>query len=147
MSKKFFIIGLTALLGVSLFLTGCPTDADDYSGNWYDGLVSPALTGIVLVKKDLTVPAGETLAVSGGTLKVASGVTLTVNGVLTVSAPGTFAGTDGTSRLVVPANAAVTGVSGVTAGKTYLWNAGWFDGTKVKEGVDELTAALGGAGN
>jgi hypothetical protein len=127
-----FSIGLTVLLGVSLFLTGCPTDADDSNlpeGNWYDGLASPTLTGIVLVTKDLTVPAGETLAVSG--------VTLTVNGTLKVSGTGTFAGTDGTSRLVVHANATVNGVSGVSPGKTYLWAAGTAWGNK-----DTVTAAV-----
>jgi hypothetical protein len=138
MNKKFFIIGLTVLLGVSLFLTGCPTDADDYdSGNWYDGLASPTLTGIVLVKKDLTVPAGETLKIAaGGTLTVGSG------GSIVVDAGGTLAGTHKTSQLVVDPGATVTGMA---AGATYLWAATWLDEDDVKEAatdfVDELTNA------
>jgi hypothetical protein len=87
-NKKFFIIGLTVLLGVSLFLTGCPTDADESNlpgSNWYDALGSgfSEVGDTVTVTGDvpLNIPAGKTLKIeSGGRLTVGSGGSIVVEG-------------------------------------------------------------------
>jgi LysM repeat protein len=146
MNKKFFIIGLTVLLGVSLFLTGCPTDADgddSPGGNWYDALGSDTVTGADPLNEDLTVPAGETLTVSG-TLTVASGVTLTVDEGGTLTVTGTLKGTDGTSQLVLGANVTSTVAEVSLSEGTYLWAAGaWLDQVTVTTAVTTALTNLG----
>ncbi|MDR1468620.1 MAG: hypothetical protein LBT00_04940 [Spirochaetaceae bacterium] len=106
MTKKFFIIGLTALLGVSLFLTGCPTDADDTDGlseaekatnelantGVLNGKATASGTTVTLKEgvdledaEPFVIPAGVTLAVPDGIiLSVDSTAELTVTGALTV---------------------------------------------------------------
>ncbi|MDR1470449.1 MAG: hypothetical protein LBT00_14295 [Spirochaetaceae bacterium] len=106
MNKKFFIIGLTVLAGVSLFLTGCPTDSDDgelspaekAAQALKDALVDATVDGTTVTltaSVDLEdagpfeIPAGVTLAVPATiTLSVESTAALTVTGTLTVAVGG-----------------------------------------------------------
>jgi hypothetical protein len=168
MEIKFFIIGLTVLLGVSLFLLGCPPEASDDDspgGNWYDPLGSGfsevgntvTVTGDVPLNKPLTIPAGKTLKIAddgtrtignGGSIAVEAGGTLMVDEGGTLTVTGTLAGTNGTSQLVLGAGVtSIVAGDSLTAG-TYLWAAGaWLDETTVTANAGSTVTGLGGAGN
>jgi hypothetical protein len=101
MSKKLFFFGVAALLSVSLFMLGCPTDADGSAGAAgsagqnvgyinttpvTDADLAPMFTqvdvitlGPTVVTISGTVPAGKRLVVSGVAV-VANGKTLVVEG-------------------------------------------------------------------
>jgi hypothetical protein len=150
MNKKFFIIGLTVLLGVSLFLTGCPTDADgddSPGGNWYDALGSTGftvdgttntvtVTGDVTLTGDLSIPAN-------GRLQIATDGRLTVpDGVLLVVGSGGSLSADADGVTVTAAGALV--VAGTaTVGSHTLTPGTYADITDVSGGAPpNLTDAL-----
>jgi hypothetical protein len=143
MNKKFFLFGMIALLGASLFFLGCPTDSDDDDktpektaaekaaevGDAFgdeaevDGAVVK-LTADKTLSAAVTIPSDVTLAVTAGkTLTVATGGSLTVNGTLSGGAG---------AKIVVEGSGTITGGSffdasgtaleAVTAG-VYYWNA------------------------
>ncbi len=78
--------------------------------------------GTLTMEGTLTVENGGHLDVNG-TLIVASGATLSVENGGHLDVYGTLEGTDATSRLVIAAYADVSGVTGVSAGNTYVWDA------------------------
>jgi hypothetical protein len=100
MSKKFFFIGVAALLSASLFMLGCSSDDNDgptpaQQAATLAGKLNGITTGtavvngatvtlsanVSLTETTTVVPAGVTLAVpSGKTLTVPSGKTLSVSG-------------------------------------------------------------------
>ncbi|MDR1230940.1 MAG: hypothetical protein LBK61_06015 [Spirochaetaceae bacterium] len=136
MEKKFFS-GMAVLLIASLFFLGCPTDGDDddtpppsksEAETLVDDLGGKAtvdgkvvtLTDDVELAKDVTIP-------NDVTLKIDAGKTLTVPKDRTLTVTGTLNGADTTSKLKVDADATVTGIA---AGKTYVWDdTSWLDET------------------
>ncbi|MDR1232288.1 MAG: hypothetical protein LBK61_12920 [Spirochaetaceae bacterium] len=161
-NKKFLFIGMAVLLSASLFFLGCDTGGDDpVDGGdkdetaWYDVL------GTGLTEMDNTVtltaantPLGASLTVPAGkTLKIDKNAKLTVSGdttTLAIESTGALEGIDATSKLEVGAGVTVTGLTGVTAGKTYVWhNTAWIDETTydtvvAEEAATALVTALGG---
>ncbi|MDR1468779.1 MAG: hypothetical protein LBT00_05750 [Spirochaetaceae bacterium] len=165
MNKKFFIIGLTVLLGVSLFLLGCPTDADgddSPGGNWYDALGSGfsevgntvTVAGDVRLDKPLTIPAGKTLKIAaGGTLTVVSGGSIVVDAgvgleveagaALAVESGGSLTATAATGVTVAPGAALVVeAAESVVIGSVEFQPGAYAGITEVTGSPTSLTAAL-----
>jgi hypothetical protein len=145
MNKKFFLYGMIALLGASLFFLGCPTDSDDDDKTSEKSAAEKAgealgegvsvdgdnvtLTADKTLSAAFTIDADVTLTVSAGkTLTVPTGLTLTVNGTLT--------GVN-TSKIVVEGSGTVTG-SGLN-----FFNAVGGVLTSVTAGVYDWDAAFG----
>jgi hypothetical protein len=150
MEKKFFTGMAVLLLGASLFFFGCDTGDDpvdddkDETPAWFAGLgddLTEDATGTVTLAADTTLSANLTVP-ADKTLKIGAGAKLTVPASITVTLTGTAAltGTGATSKLEVNATATVTGV---TAGKTYVWhNTDWFDETVYNAAVAAAAALV-----
>jgi hypothetical protein len=143
MNKKFFLFGMIALLGASLFFLGCPTDSDG-GGNTTDNRsaaekVKDAFDGKATVSGDVVTLTGPG-TVTVDTVTIGAGVTLKVPAGVTLAITGTLSGEAGSSetvasKIVVEGNGTVTGsglnffdadgdslTSPVAAG-VYDWNA------------------------
>jgi hypothetical protein len=157
MSKKFFFIGVAALLSVSLFMFGCSSDSDGGGGPTpaqqavtLAGKLNGIATGtavvngatvtlsadVSLTETTTVVPAGVTLAVpSGKTLTVPVTKTLTVAGTLSVGGSVVLgAAADATVVLQAGAELSVAATGGLFSGNNGN------DQTKVK-----ITVAASGA--
>ncbi|MDR1230442.1 MAG: hypothetical protein LBK61_03450 [Spirochaetaceae bacterium] len=155
-NKKFLFIGMAVLLSASLFFLGCDTEGEDTTDKdkdetpaWYaglgDGLTEAADGTVTLTAANTTLSAALTVP-TAKTLKIDANAKLTVPASITVTIEGTGAlvGTGATSEVDVNATATVTGL---TAGKTYVWyNAGWFDKSVYTAAVTAAAALVGTGG-